>query len=203
MSVFGSSWCRLPARLIHKPESRVCFLPHRRSASRQRPLGFRRAISAEYWRRHPTAGPLRRSSGPHTGPRYGTVGHELEQILGVGTISPTQPPRPARAGSVLQAACLLPRLSSGSISQSWVYSDHDLSNLAQLPATHHVTRLAHRGVARVVVCERKQRRAGLNEANQLFPLGDRQREGFVTDDMNACREERPSLRGNADHSGSR
>src|SRR5213082_245612 len=29
---------------------------------------------------------------------------------------------PARAGSVLQAACLLPRLSSGSISQSWVYS---------------------------------------------------------------------------------
>ena len=65
--------------------------------------------------------------------------------------------------------------------------DHDLANLAQLPATHHLTRLAYGGIARVVVREREQRRAGCNEANQLFPLGERQREGFVTDDMNACR----------------
>ena len=69
--------------------------------------------------------------------------------------------------------------------------DHHLANLAQLAGADHLARLADGGIARVGVRERKQPRAGFDETNQLLALGDRQREGLVTDDVNAGLEKSP------------
>src|SRR5438045_150756 len=100
---------------------------------------------------HQDVGVVVEATSGHEGAQVRTQGldvtarHELEQILGVSTdvAHATTEAGPCRIGSPggLPVAAALQRLHQPVLG----VFDHDLATLAQLPATHHLTRLAYGG----------------------------------------------------------
>ena len=101
-------------------------------------------------------------------------------------MSPKQPAAPLFAGSVRQAACFCPSLSSRVRSQPWMYSARIAWISPSSPDEDHLPGLPHERVAGVVVRDGEDRlRLLATTRGELLGFGERERERLVADDIEA------------------